>query len=263
MADNSGRSNDGEAIGICILDLKYPLIPGNAGSAGTYNFPVRIKTIKGLKDNPFPPIRDTSGNYNPEVRKFIKAIKELEEEGVRAIVTSCGFFSLLQKVAVTEVNIPVFTSPLMLIPLISRLIRPDKTIGIITAAAHRLTKEYLEPVGVEDSLPLVIAGMDHSSEFNDVIMEGKRVELNLERLRKDVITVTDDLTKRNPNLGAIVIECSDLPPFAEDIQRVAGVPVFDYIGFTNMIYHAVVQKNYTGMPFYPKDQDKDSSLPVK
>ena len=247
MIAKGGRSIYGEAIGICLLDCKYPLIPGNAGNASTYDFPVRIKVIKGLKDNPFPPIRDTSGNYTEDVKKFINTLKELEEEGVRAIVASCGFFSLLQEVAVTEVKIPVFTSPLMLIPLITRLIRPGKTIGILTAVAERLTREYLEPGGVDDSIPLAIAGMDHSVEFNDVIMTDKKLELNIERLRNDVLTVTEDLMRCNPNIGAIVIECSDLPPFAADIQDVAEVPVFDYIGFINMIYHSVVQKRYTGI----------------
>lgn len=247
MIVRGGRSIYGEAIGICVLDTKYPLIPGNVGNASTYDFPVRIKIIRGLRDNPSPPIRDTSGMYKPEVKKFIEAIKELEEEGVRAVVSACGFFSLLQKVAVTEVRIPVFSSPLMLIPLISRMIRPEQRIGIIAASANRLTREYLEPVGVDESISLVIAGMDSSEEFNEVIMKDKKRDMDVTRLRNDVVTVARELVQRNPDLGAILLECSDLPPFAAIIQSVVELPVFDYICFINMVYQSVVQKEYVGI----------------
>jgi hypothetical protein len=247
MLVKGGRTIYGEAIGIAILDLKYPLIPGNVGNASTYNFPVRVKVIEGLNHSPSPPIRDESDNYTPDVKKFVRTIKKLEQEGVRAIVGSCGFFALLQSVAVAEVSVPVFTSPLMLIPLLSRMIRPDRSIGVITASAQRLTRAYLEPVGVDESIPLVIAGLDDSKEFNEVLMQGKREFLDTEILRDDVVKVTQDLVRRHPDVGIILLECSDLPPFAADIQNAVGLPVFDFICFINAIYQAVLQKSYTGI----------------
>ncbi len=247
MRVKGGRSIYGAAIGIAILDLKYPLIPGNVGNASTYDFPVRVKVIKGLHHSPSPPIYDESGNYTPGVKRFVRTLKELEQEGVRAIVGSCGFFALLQKVAVKEVSVPVFTSPLMLIPLICRMIRPEQKIGIITASAKRLTRAYLEPVGVDESISLAIAGLDDSIEFNEVLMQGRRGVLDTEVLRKDVVTVAKDLTRRHSDVGVILLECSDLPPFAADIQEAVALPVFDFIGFINAIHLAVVQKPYPGI----------------
>ncbi|MBW2057064.1 MAG: aspartate/glutamate racemase family protein [Deltaproteobacteria bacterium] len=247
MQVEGGRRIYGAAIGIAILDLKYPLIPGNVGNASTYDFPVRIKVIKGLHHAPSPPIYDEKGDYTPDVKRFVRAVKELEHEGVRAIVGSCGFFALLQKVAVEEVNVPVFTSPLMLIPVICRMIHPEKKIGVITASAKRLTRAYLEPVGVDESMPLVIAGLDDSDEFNEVLMQGRRDILDPEALRKDVVAVAKDLARGHPDVGVILLECSDLPPFAADIQKAVGLPVFDFIGFINAIQRAVVQKPYVGI----------------
>jgi hypothetical protein len=247
MLAKGGKQLYGQPIGIVLLDVKYPLIPGNVGNASTYDFPVRIKIIRNLHDNPFPPIYNESGNYTADVIKFIVTIKELEEEGVRAIVASCGFFSLLQEIAVKEVGIPVFTSPLMFIPVIHRMIHPNKKIGIITASAQRLTRSYLEPVGVDEPTSLIIEGLDDSKEFNEVIMQGQRDTLDINLLKNEVIHVAEKLIQHHPDIGAVLIECSDLPPFSADIQEAVRLPVFDYICFINSIYHAVVQKRYTGI----------------
>lgn len=242
-----GKQYYGEAIGIALLDdCYYPMIPGDVGNATTYDFPVRIKVIKGLKDNPFPPVRHKNGNYNQEVLKTIDAVKELEEEGVRAVVTCCGFFSLLQEVLASEADVPVFTSPLLMIPLILRMIPKGRSIGIITASANRLTHEYLEPVGVHEDMPLVIAGLEDSAEFYGTHMGGSRTVMDVELLRDEIVDIADRFIKRNPDIGALLLECTTLPSFAADIQKVAKVPVFDYIGFINFLFNSVVQKPYHG-----------------
>ena len=62
MIAKGGKQYYGEAIGIAIIDgLRYAMIPGDVGNASTYDFPVRIKAIKGLNDNPYPPIIDNYG----------------------------------------------------------------------------------------------------------------------------------------------------------------------------------------------------------
>jgi hypothetical protein len=247
MKVTGGKQYYGEAIGIALLDsCYYPIIPGDVGNASTYDFPVRMKVIKGLKDNPFPPVRDRNGNYCADVLKTINAVKELEAEGVRAVVMCCGFFSILQKVLVHEVDIPVFTSPLIMIPLILRIIPKGRYIGIITASAKRLTHEYLEPVGINPKMPLVIAGLEDSTEFYATHMGGTRTIMDVDLLRSEIVAIAVDFVKRNPDIGAILLECTSLPSFAADIQNAVKLPVFDYIGFINLLYRSVVQKSYRG-----------------
>jgi hypothetical protein len=230
----------GQAIGIALLDQLHsqPLIPGNVGNASTYDFPVRLKIIKGLHDNPYAPVRDEQDCYSPDVQRTVDAVKELEAEGVRAVVMSCGFFSVVQEVLTEEVDIPVFTSPLLLVPLISRLIGRKRKVGIITASKKRLTREFLEPVGIDDSIPYVVEGLEASTEFYACFMGGTRTLLDVDLLRRFV--------EKNPGIGALLLECSDLPPFAADIREATGKPVFDFITFVNAIYQAVVQKRYNG-----------------
>ena len=239
----------GEVIGIALLDQEYsePLLPGDVGNASTYDFPVRLKIIEGLYDNPFPPIRDEKGNYTPDVQKTVNAVKELEADGVRAIVMACGYFSILQDILTEEVEIPVFSSALMLVPLISKMIGKKKKVGIIVASKSSITEEFLSPAGIDDSINYTIEGLDSSQEFNDCIMRGTRTDLDVDLLRKDVIDITKNFVDKNPDIGAILLECTTLPTFSADIQEVTNLPVFDYITFINSIYHAVVQKRYMGI----------------
>lgn len=238
----------GEAIGIALLDQldSQPLIPGNVGNASTYDFPVRLKVVKGLHDNPYPPVRDENGNYSPDIQRTVDAAKELEADGVRAVVMSCGFFSVAQEVLAEELNVPVFSSPLMLVPLISRMIGKNKKVGIITASKERLTQDFLTPVGIDDSIPYVVAGLEPSKEFYACFMGGTRTILDVDVLRDEVVEIARDFVLKNPDIGAILLECSDLPPFAKEIQEAVGLPVFDFIGFVNTIYLAVVGRDYKG-----------------
>jgi hypothetical protein len=238
----------GQAIGIALLDQLHsqPLIPGNVGNASTYDFPVRLKVIKGLHDNPYAPIRDEQGRYTADVQKTVDTVKELEADGVRAVVMSCGFFSVVQEVLTEEVDIPVFSSPLLLVPLITRLIGRRKKVGILTASKKRLTKEFLIPVGIDDSIPYVVEGLEASTEYNACFLGGTRTILDVDLLGKQVVEIASGFVQANPDIGALLLECSDMPPFAADIQEATGKPVFDFIGFVNVVYQAVIQRRYHG-----------------
>jgi len=248
MIAKGGKQYYGEAIGIAIFDgLSYAMIPGDVGNASTYDFPVRIKAIKGLSDNPYPPIMDGQGNYTEAVCKTISGVKELAGEGVRAVVTCCGFFSLVQDILAREVDVPVFTSPLMLVPLISSMIGPEREIGVITASKELLTRPFLEAVGITASHPVVISGLEDSGEFYATHMGGSRKDLNVDVLRLEVVEICRRLAASRPRMGALLLECSTLPSFSADIQKTTGLPVFDYIGFINMLYQSVAQKRYHGI----------------
>jgi len=245
-----GRPISGEAIGICVTDRRYPLIPGNVANASTYNFPVRIKVIKGLRGVPRSPLWDESGAYTSPVQQLIETVRELEKEGVRAITTACGYFALCQKEVAAAVKIPVFTSPLMLIPLISHMLKPEQKVGLVVATAQALRskdfKNIFKNVGVDESIPLAIGGMDNTEEFNKVIMREEKLTMDVKLLEKEVVAVAKELVSKNPDVGAIILECSDMPPFAAAVQEAVNMPVFDYICFINMVYQAVVQRKYSG-----------------
>lgn len=238
-----GRAFYGEAIGILMLDMKAPLIPGNVGNASTYHFPVRYKVLAGIPSNWWCDAEGASVNRQT---KFIETAKELEQEGVRAITTGCGFFAKYQKAAGEALQIPIFCSPLLLVPMVSRMIGKNKRVGIITAGANHLKGAFLENVGIDHSIPIAIDGLDDKEEFTKVHVTQQKDTVDPAKMEAEVVDVAQRLVRNHSDIGAIVFECSDLPPFAAAAQAAVNLPIFDFITLTNMIYRAVVQKRYVG-----------------
>jgi hypothetical protein len=60
MIISGGYPYSGEAIGILMFDnRRYPMAPGNVGNASSYDYPVRLKVVKGLTW--YPPHADQWG----------------------------------------------------------------------------------------------------------------------------------------------------------------------------------------------------------
>ena len=162
-------------------------------------------------------------------------------------MTACGFFSVVQEVLADAVHIPVFTSPLMMVPQIVRMIRSDRSVCIITASERLLVSDYLTAVGIASDMPVHIVGMEASTEFYATHMGGTRTTLDVDLQRTELVEIARNAVIQFPDIGALLLECSQLPTFAADIQDVVNLPVFDYIGFIDMIYSSVVQRRYTGI----------------
>ncbi|GAI84306.1 unnamed protein product [marine sediment metagenome] len=241
-----GYSIYGEVIGILKLETVEPKVPGDIGNATTYSFPVKYKIIKGATID-----RLVEKNDPTLLNLFIDAAKELEKEGVRAITTSCGFAAIFQKEIAEVVEIPVFMSSLIQVPLVSSMLAKNKKVGILTANKKRLTNKHLEAVGI-DNIPICIAGMEDQENFANMILKQQPFG-DIDKIEKEVVEVSENLVKRNPEVGAIVLECTDMPPFAAAVQEAVDLPVFDINTLINYVYNAVVQKRYTGIyPIYYK-----------
>ena len=238
-----GKNTYGEIIGIIMMERTFPRIPGEMGNATTFNFPVRFHVVKGLDVTTRWRLFAGDKEF---VEPFIKAAKELEQAGVRAITSNCGFLILYQDVLADAVNIPVFASSLLQIPLVYRMLRKDQIIGVITAngSPRGLGKKHLEAAGA-GNIPVVIAGMENSEGFRP-IAENLEV-LYPERLKDDIVHVAKTLVSNNPKIGALVLECANMPPYGKYIQEAVNLPVFDYLTLTNMVYSSVVKQEFSGL----------------
>jgi Asp/Glu/hydantoin racemase len=230
----------GESVGILILNASYPCIPGNVGNATTFDFPVRYKVVKEASIDRLLNQQDRS-----LIQPFIAAARELEAEGVKAITGACGFMALFQQEIAAAVSIPVFVSSLLQIPFIHRILGPGRRVGVITADATVLTDNHFSAVGVSPDIPLAIAGMQEQDEFRQAVLEEKGT-LDSALIEQEVVTVARGLVHRHPDIGAILLECSDLPPFAHAVQAAVGLPVFDFITMIRYIYTTLNQRPYQG-----------------
>ena len=247
MKVRGGRAYYGEAIGIALFDgRRYPMVPGDVGNASTYGYPVRLKVVKGLLACP-PPPSAWQGAPPREVDLLCQAVREFRAEGVRAIVTCCGFFSAVQDVLAREAGgIPVFTSPLILVPLLDRMLGAGRKIGILTASKSLLDEGYLRASGIEARHNVVVEGIEDSTEFYATHMGGTRIEMDVELLRREVVGIAARFAQAHPDMTAMILECTTLPSFAADIQAATGLPVVDYVGFMDFIHRTVVQRRYDG-----------------
>lgn len=232
-----GRTNYGEAIGILMLDTVFPRIPGDVGNAATFPFPVRYKVIKGA--SPQRVVKEADPTL---LKPFIDAARELQAEGVRAIATSCGFLAIFQKEMAEAVTIPVATSSLLQINFVRSIIGRDRPIGIVTARAQSLTERHFRGVGA-DNAPLVIAGMDEQEEFSSVFIEQK-TSIDVEKCRREMVDTAQKLLRDHPDIGAVVLECTNMPPFAKDVQSAVKLPVFDVVTMINYLHQAVVRTSF-------------------
>ena len=237
---SKSRSWDGEPIGILILDAAYPCIPGNVGNATTYDFPVRYKEVKGSSIERLLNERDPS-----LLEPFIQGAKELEAEGVRAITGACGFMALFQPQVAAAVGVPVFLSSLLQVPFIRQTLKPGQKIGVVTANKSVLTDEHFRNVGIAPDTPMAVYGMEDQEEFRTSVLEEKGT-LDSAKVEAEITSVVDRMTRENPEVAAIVLECSDLPPYAAAVHARTGLPVFDFITMIRYVHSALTPRPYEG-----------------
>ncbi len=236
-----GQNIAGFPIGIIYIDeVHYPLVPGNVVNGYTFDFPVRLKAVEDLD------IPNLFAAGDAVYEKVLETCLDLQREGVRAISSACGFFGNFQDRVAKELDIPVAISSLVQINWIASLIGPDKKIGVLTADQSSLTDTLLAACGVspETKERLVVRDLRHEPEFS-CILEG-RGEFDNEIVRQEVVAKAKSIALENPDTGAILLECSDMPPYASAVQAAVQLPVFDFTTLIRYLHTAVCQRPYSG-----------------
>ncbi len=234
-----GQVSSGEAIGILLLETSVPFVPGDVANATTYAFPVRFQKVKGFS------VRRALSKDPSVYENLSQAAGDLVQQGVRAVTGDCGFMGIHQKKLACELRVPVFLSSLLQIPFISLLIGENSKVGIITADSESLSADLLAAVGVADSTNLVIGGLEDRTQFYRFAIE-ETGSLDAGAVEEEVVAVARKMVADNPQIEAILLECSLLPPYAAAVQAAVNLPVFDYITMINFVFAAVVKQEYRG-----------------
>lgn len=217
-------------------------VPGDVGNATSFDFPVQYKLIRGLDGNELLRPQPTENCR----QRVIQACKELELEGARAIATFCGFMAYFQKDMADAVDIPVFSSAILQVPLVSRVIAPKK-VAILTASSVLLSPEHLAACGITEDIPHVVWGMNRYTDPNETLWVTETdMELRTKELERRVVHAAEDCLAHNPDVGAFVLECTNMPPASYALQNATGMPVFDVITMINWAHDAVVQHRFIG-----------------
>lgn len=218
-------------IGILMLDTVFHRPKGDIGNPSTFPFPVHYQLVKEATIS-----RIVHSSVDTTlIEPFIEAGRALEREGAKAIATSCGFLAIFQKEIQQQLHVPFISSSLLQIPFIH--VTSGGPIGVITASKANLTSKHLEGVSASEQ-SLVIRGMDDMPSFSGAIIDEK-IPLNQAEIFNEIKQVTTTLIKDFPNLRAVVLECTNMPPYREAIRQVTDIPLFDMNTLLQYIYHTM------------------------
>ena len=227
--ENQGNvAAGGHAVGILLLDYKGPFVPGDVGNASSYGYPVLFRTVPHATSK-----RVFSGDPELEAA-VIDAAKALEAAGVRGISSDCGYFVNYQEAVAKAVKVPVYLSSLLQLPFISASIGRKRPIGVICANSRSLGNRVLEMTGLGADREVLIQGMQDEPVFGSSVT-GDCLQLDPDVIEAEVVGVARRMLRERPEMGAILIECSMLPPYARAVQDATGLPVFDFL--TMIDYH--------------------------
>lgn len=233
-------SSYGHALGIILVNVRTPFIPGDVGNASTYKYPVVYRSASEVNLERLINQGDTSLTAS-----VITVAQELEQLGVRTITSDCGYMLYFQKAVAQAVATPVALSSLLLLPLLERTLGEREKIGIICANKSRLTPELLQLAGVHDLNRLVLAGLEHCAAFRSPILDEEPL-LDSELIEQEVTGTARALVASHPEVGALLLECSNLPPYAHAVQQAVERPVFDFITMLDMFHAASFHKPFCG-----------------
>ena len=203
---------------------------GNSTNPASYSFPVRFCRVRGanietILENPSPVVLQT----------MIAEARDMVKEGVRAITTSCGFNAIFQEDLAEAVDVPVFTSSLLQVPFVQKIIGIRAEVAVITAKAAALKPGHFAAAGITRTDNVHVHGLEGCTQWGKIFSSPDE-EMDLEAVRQEILGVALKALDSHPGTRAFVLECTDLPPFAEEIRGVTGLPVFDFITLVNTVH---------------------------
>jgi hypothetical protein len=231
-----GKTLYGARVGILMLETRFPRIPGDMGNAETWPFPVLYRVVPGAS-----PRRVVCERSEGLLDEFLAAADELVRLGADGITTTCGFLSLYQREIAVHVGVPIATSSLMQIPFIERVLPPGKRVGVLTVSAANLTKEHLRAAGADPGTPVV--GTDDGSEFTRVMINDEE-RLDVAAAERDILAAGDRLLASHDAIGAVLLECTNMVPYAHALSQRLRLPVFSIYTFVTWFHSGLIPREF-------------------
>lgn len=213
--------------------MQLESLVGNSTNPASYRYPVRLHPVRGANAH------TVLENPSREVlAQMITDAQALAADGITAITTSCGFNAIFQAELASALSIPVFTSSLLQVPMVQRMLGPQAEVCIVTANASALRPEHLSAVGIMRTAGLHIVGLEPCVEWRRMFAEPDQ-DIDLALIEKEILSTCLAACAAHPAVRAFVLECTDLPPFSASIRQQTGLPVFDFITMINHLEAAL------------------------
>ena len=211
-------------LGILMLDTRFPRPVGDVGHPGSFSFPVRHRVVRGAD-----PAAVVRGRDPRLIEPFVGAGLDLVREGATALSTSCGFLARWQRELQAALPVPVWSSALLALPALPRP-------GVITIEAASLTAAHFEAVGADPATP--VEGIAPGSPLHCSLLQNLPT-LDAGDAEAQVLAAGQRLLARHPGLQSLVLECTNLPPYAAALQAACGRPVHHIVSLLHQRMQAL------------------------
>ncbi|MCV2889037.1 aspartate/glutamate racemase family protein [Ruegeria aquimaris] len=233
---NGGKTVFGAAVGILMLETRFPRIHGDMGNAMTWPFPVHYRVVRGAS-----PDRVVRGDPRALLDTFVEAGRDLVATGADGITTNCGFLALVQDELRAALGVPVATSSLMQVPMVQALLPPGKKVVILTISKATLTHAHLAAAGVPLDTP--VYGTDKGRVFTRDIL-GDAPAIDFAACRLDMLDAADEIMAQEPDAGAIVLECTNMVPYAADLRKRTGLPIYSIYSMVTWFQSGLMPRRF-------------------
>ena len=232
---HGGKTVYGARVGILMLEALFPRIPGDMCNALTWPFPVLFKVVRGATA---ARVAERSQGMRED---FMVAAEELVAEGADGITTNCGFLALYQDNLAERCGVPVAASSLMQIPFIERLLPPGKRAGVVTFSTATLEADHLVAAGARPDTP--VAGTENGVEFCRFIREND-TRMDVAAAEQDLLDAGRDLVSRHPEVGAVILECTNMTPYARAMSEALALPVYSIYSFVCWFHAGLAPRDF-------------------
>ncbi|KAK5692166.1 hypothetical protein LTR97_011340 [Elasticomyces elasticus] len=221
-------------LGLLISEINIFRAPGDVNNHRTFDFPM-IQEM--AKDSLLVRLVSSKAYDQDFIDNFVAAGQELVNRGAVGIITSCGFLVLAQK----EYDSGYAST--VEIPSIRTIMPPEQAIGILTFDGSRLNETHLKAIGINDMAQIYITGPPQDGEMKKYIRDGAPYDFSV--LEAEVVSAALAHIKRHPDIGVLVLECTQFPPFAHGVQQATGLPVYDVYTLGRWLYSAIARTPFS------------------
>lgn len=208
-------------LGVLMLDTKFTRFARDIGDPGSHASALfervpsaTARRIVGINDDAF-------------MEPFVAAGHRLVARGATRITTSCGFLIAYQGELARRLSVPVMTSSLLLLPTLTAMMPNHRRVGVLTFSGTALRDHHLAAADAAADTP--IQGLAPGCHFQSAIYEEWTGDPIIDFAARDVDVAhaARALITRCPDLGAILLECTNFPPHRAIIAQATRLPVYD------------------------------------
>ena len=199
------------------LDTSFPRIAGDIGSPETWRAGLDIHMVPELTV-------ERVINSDPGATDMTAVEAAMDRARGDILTTSCGFLSYWQDRLAARTARPFVSSALLALPdLRGRF--ADNELAILTFNADVLTSPAFAPSLGGFAGP--VAGLAKESHLRQVIANDL-LALDRQRAEDEIVRLVDGLCAAG-GLRALILECTNLPPYKQALKARFDIEIFDIL----------------------------------